>query len=74
MPKRILRVVKWLGTTPAVGVCAFCSQQFKIPMSSLSKPADAQANMQKQFDAHKCKPMDSSQNALRIVKEATEDK
>jgi len=43
-------------------------------MSSLSKTADAQANLQQQFDTHKCKPIDSSQNALRIVREATEDK
>jgi inhibitor of KinA sporulation pathway (predicted exonuclease) len=27
-----------------------------------------------QFDAHKCKPIDSSQNALRIVREATDGK
>jgi hypothetical protein len=66
MEKRALRVVKWLSTTPAVGVCAFCSQQFKVPMSSLSRTMDAQANLQQRFDAHKCKPLDSSQNALRI--------
>jgi hypothetical protein len=30
--------------------------------------------MQAQFDAHKCKLIDSSQNALRIVREATEGK
>jgi hypothetical protein len=74
MPSRTLRVVKWVGTTPAVGVCAFCSQQFKVPMSFLNRTTDAQASLQQQFDAHKCKPIDSSQNALRVVREATEDK
>jgi hypothetical protein len=35
---------------------------------------NAQSAIQEQFNAHKCKPMDSSQNALRIVREATENK
>jgi len=26
------------------------------------------------FEAHKCKPLDSSQNALRVVREVTENK
>jgi hypothetical protein len=30
--------------------------------------------MEAQFEAHKCKPVDSSQNALRIVRESTEGK
>ena len=30
--------------------------------------------MKAAFDAHKCVPLDGSQNALRIVREATEDK
>ena len=33
---------------------------------------DANADIVMQFDMHKCMPVDSSQNALRIVKEATE--
>ena len=45
-----------------LGVCERCSAQFK------------DADIQAQFDAHKCKPTDSSQNALRIVREATEGK
>ena len=56
MAKRILRVVKWLGTTPAVGVCELCRQQFKAPMSALTKTRDAQANLQQQFDSHQCTP------------------
>lgn len=73
MPKRALRVVKFLSSTPVIGACAFCSQQFKVPLSALTKTADAQANMQEQFDRHKCKRLDESQNALRVVREATED-
>jgi hypothetical protein len=53
MPKRSLRVVKWLSSTPAVGVCTICSREFKVPMTSLSKTIDAQAYLQEQFDRHK---------------------
>jgi ribosomal protein L37AE/L43A len=60
MAKRILRIVK--RTPPAIGVCERCNAQFKG------------ADMEAQFEAHKCKPVDSSQNALRIVREATEGK
>jgi hypothetical protein len=66
MLKRELRIVK--RTLPAIGVCERCNAQFK---SSLAGP---DPEIQAQFDAHKCKPTDSSQNALRVVREATEDK
>ena len=49
-----LRVVKWLSTTPAVGVCALCNREFKVPLSALKRTADAQASLQEQFDRHKC--------------------
>jgi hypothetical protein len=52
--KRNLRVVKWLSATPAVAVCAFCSREFKAPMSTLAQSRDAQANLQQQFDQHQC--------------------
>jgi len=35
---------------------------------------NAQSAIQEQFNAHKCNAIDSSQNALRIVREATESK
>jgi hypothetical protein len=73
MPKRNLRVVKWLGSTPAIGVCEFCSHQFKVPMTALAKTAEAQASLQEQFDRHKCERQDASQAAARIVREATEE-
>jgi hypothetical protein len=55
MGKRILRVVKWLATTPAVGVCTACAQEFKVPMSALTRTKAAQENLQAQFDRHVCK-------------------
>ncbi len=42
MPKRNLRVVKWLGTVPAIEVCTFCNREFKVPMTALKRVADAQ--------------------------------
>jgi len=55
MPKRSLRVVKWLGTVPA-GVCTFCERLFTVPLTALRKVGDAQKSLRVQFDAHKCKP------------------
>jgi hypothetical protein len=54
MPKRALRVVKWLSTTPANGVCELCGKEFKVPLPALTKTADAKANLQEQFDRHQC--------------------
>jgi hypothetical protein len=59
MPERNLRILKWLSTTPAIGVCTNCTRQFKVPMSALRRTADAQANLQEQFDRHKCEGRDS---------------
>jgi hypothetical protein len=74
MAKRNLRVVKWLGTVPAIGVCDFCNLQFKVPMASMKRVADAQESLRNQFAEHKCKRLDESQNALRVVRESTEQK
>jgi hypothetical protein len=65
MIQRRLRVVKWLRTTPAVGVCTHCSWEFKVPMSALRRTADAQSSLQEQFDRHKCEPQDSSHVGAR---------
>jgi hypothetical protein len=68
MANRMLRIVK---TTPRLlGVCERCNSQFKSDASDLFVE---QAEIRSEFDAHKCTALDSSQNALRIVREATED-
>jgi hypothetical protein len=69
MPKRSLRIVK--PTAPLLGVCERCNSQFR---SNLPRLADAQVEIASAFDAHKCILLDSSQNALRVVREATENK
>jgi hypothetical protein len=52
-------------------VCERCNSQFK---SSLRYHDAAENEIKMQFDDHKCKPMDISQNALRTVHESTEDR
>jgi hypothetical protein len=69
MPKRKLRFVK--RDPPSIGVCEHCNAQFK---SNNTVEAHAELEIIDLFDAHKCEPLDSSQDALRIVRESTEGK
>jgi len=62
MQKRQLRIVQRSEGVAVLGICLRCNAQFKG------------ADMEALFDAHQCKPLDSSQTALRIVREATEGK
>lgn len=52
--KRNLRVAKWIGTTPAVGVCTRCAREFSVPVTSLKRLADAQQSLTTQFNEHEC--------------------
>ena len=49
-----LRVTKWIGTVPAVAVCTKCQRDFRVPITMLKRTLDAQANLEMQFDRHKC--------------------
>jgi hypothetical protein len=51
---RNLRVTKWLGPVPAVGVCSQCGREFKVPLTSLKRTIDAQESLRKQFAEHRC--------------------
>jgi predicted N-acetyltransferase YhbS len=73
MIQRRLRVVKWLSTTPAIGVCTHCSREFKVPRGALRRTADAQASLQEQFDSHKCEPEEPSQTAEVLLREEPND-
>jgi len=53
-----------------LGICEHCNAQF----SGDPNMGNAQSAIQEQFNLHKCHPVDSSQNALRIVRESTEKK
>jgi len=57
-----------------LGICECCNAQFTVAVEALTDPDAALASISDHFDAHKCKPVDSSQNALRIVRESTESK
>ena len=70
MPKRKLRIAE-RSAVSVMGVCERCNSQFKSTKPGL---VEAEQEVTAAFNAHKCKLMDSSQNALRIVREATEDK
>jgi len=56
---RRLRVVEWISIVPAIAVCTTCAKRFTVPVAALSR-AMAQANLQYQFDQHKCKSTDLS--------------
>src|SRR5437868_7861363 len=54
MPKRAVRIVKHLGTVPCVAACTACGKQFTVSLSTLKRVKDAQADLQQQFDRHRC--------------------
>jgi hypothetical protein len=54
MPPTNLRVVKWMGTTPAIAVCTLCTREFKVSLCALTRTKDAQENLEQQFERHKC--------------------
>ncbi len=54
MPKRNLRVLKWLGTTPAIAVCTSCNREFKVPLEVLKRVGGAAENLKLQFAQHHC--------------------
>jgi hypothetical protein len=64
MPSRQFRIVKRTDGIPMLGVCERCNAQF-----SADRLENAYRHIQEQFDAHKCKSVDNSQNALLIVRE-----
>jgi hypothetical protein len=74
MANRKLRIVKRAGSIPTLGICERCNAQFSVAAEAMIDEHAALASIGDQYDAHKCKPMDSSQNALRIVRESTEGK
>lgn len=70
MTKRNLRVAKWLGTIPAVGVCTLCNRELKVPVSAMKRVADAQESLRLQFAAHKCKSGTASETPPAIDQSA----
>jgi len=67
--KRKFRIVKRQNNIPVLGVCECCNAEFAADPETIGRPKDAHAHIQKQFIAHKCKRLDASKNAVRIVSE-----
>jgi hypothetical protein len=63
MPKRNLRVLKWLGTTPAIATCTACNREFKVPLDILKRVGGAVENLKLQFAEHKCKKDEADSTA-----------
>ena len=59
MPKRNLRIMKRVKNVPVIGICEFCQVQFQAEHQPAGQQARAQAVIQQQFNAHKCKPADA---------------
>jgi len=49
-----LRISKWIGQTPVVGVCTLCNRELKIPMTAMNRVSDAQESLRHQFAQYKC--------------------
>ncbi len=62
MQKRNLRVLKWLGTTPAVAVCTSCNREFKVPLEVLKRVGGAAEYLKLQFARHQCQPEEAESN------------
>ena len=60
MPKRSLRIIKRVKNVPLVGICEACREQFQAEHQPVGQQSRAQAVIQQQFNAHKCKPTDAS--------------
>ena len=54
MAKRNLRVLKWLGTTPAIAACTACNREFRVPLEVLKRVAGATEYLKLQFSRHVC--------------------
>ena len=54
--------------------CWECANDVELSLASRLLGQSAEAEIDTAFDAHKCVPLDSSQNALQVVREATDNK
>ncbi|MGA2414279.1 MAG: hypothetical protein ABSF59_07515 [Candidatus Sulfotelmatobacter sp.] len=55
MAKRNLRVLKWLGTTPAIATCTACNREFRVSLEVLKRVGGAVEELKLQFAQHQCK-------------------
>ena len=67
MAKRNLHIIRRVKNVPVLGICEFCNMQFPARQPA-GDPASAQAGIQQQFNAHKCKPLEVSEGAAATGK------
>ncbi len=65
MAKKHLRVLKWLGTTPAIAVCSVCNREFRVPLDILKRVGGAVENLKLQFAQHQCREVESGKEEGR---------
>ena len=53
-----LRIIDWALTVPAAAVCTLCAERFTVPVVAGSA-AMALANLQYQFNRHRCRSLPS---------------
>jgi hypothetical protein len=70
MAKANLRVTKWLGTVPAIGMCTKCERNFKVPLESLKRTSEAQESLRKQFVEHRCKLVDEVEDTQKRMRQS----
>jgi hypothetical protein len=68
MPKRNLRIVKRSRNIPVRAICEFCNAEFSADPQSPGQLAGAQAALQQQFNAHKCKLQEPVETAVPAAK------
>jgi hypothetical protein len=74
MAKRNLRIIRRVKNVPVLGICEYCNMQFTAELHPHIQQAEAQAAIQQQFNAHKCKPEDFSHAHARMAGEAIGNK
>ncbi len=74
MPKRNLRIIRRVKNVPVLGICEYCNMQFPAELHPHIQQGEAQAAIQQQFNAHKCKPVELSQAPAGVGSETIESK
>jgi hypothetical protein len=62
MPDRILKIARFIGSTPSTAYCDLCKIVFRTRREFLVDADKAKQQLQSDFDKHECKPEDGAVN------------
>ena len=62
MPDRILKIARFIGSTPSTAYCDVCKLAFRTRREFLVDADKAIQQLQSDFDKHECKPEDGAVN------------